>query len=244
MNFAAVKHVRSERDLPSLLRMLQVNVLGSHLVARTFAASSPARPASSWCPPTRPRTLPTSWAPANGPWSSPPRWPSPRITSARFANVAFSSGSLLESWLRRVTKANHWPSRPTPGATSSPRKSPANCAHWPLSPLQAPSSCRRSPRTAWCFRRRPGDRPGRSWPTPVRGRIRRRGPATPRPRSDGSQWPIVGHAPRHRQARSRPRSSPAPRSPPQTWTPVLHRTAHRPGERGRWPNSSSASTTG
>ena len=102
MNFAAVKHVRSERDLPSLLRMLQVNVLGSHLVARTFAASSPgarqfvvstdkaADPANFMGASKRAMELAAAMA---CPW----------ITTARFANVAFSSGSLLESWLRRLT---------------------------------------------------------------------------------------------------------------------------------------------
>lgn len=101
MNFAAVKHVRSERDLPSLLRMLQVNVLGSHLVARTLAESSPdanqfvvstdkaADPANFMGASKRAMELAAAIA-------------YPGITTARFANVAFSSGSLLESWLRRI----------------------------------------------------------------------------------------------------------------------------------------------
>ena len=32
----------------------------------------------------------------------------PEVSSARFANVAFSNGSLLDGWLRRLAKGQPW----------------------------------------------------------------------------------------------------------------------------------------
>lgn len=101
LNFAAIKHVRSERDLPSLLRMLEVNVLGSHRAARAFRTAHPeapqflvstdkaADPANFMGASKRAMELAAAAA-------------DPSVTTARFANVAFSSGSLLESWLIRL----------------------------------------------------------------------------------------------------------------------------------------------
>lgn len=101
LNFAAVKHVRSERDLPSLLRMLEVNLLATHSSthvlherfpeSRQFVVSTDkaSDPANFMGASKRAMEIALSSLEA-------------RTTTARFANVAFSSGSLLESWLRRL----------------------------------------------------------------------------------------------------------------------------------------------
>lgn len=101
LNFAAVKHVRSERDVPSLLRMLEVNLVGVHASASAIAEFSPeaqqfvvstdkAADPSNFMGASK-RAMEIALASLDTP-----------ITTARFANVAFSSGSLLESWLLRL----------------------------------------------------------------------------------------------------------------------------------------------
>jgi nucleoside-diphosphate-sugar epimerase len=101
MNFAAVKHVRSERDLPSLLRMLEVNVLGTHRAARAVAETSPQ--AHQFVVSTDKAADPANFMGASKrAMELAARSACPAVTTARFANVAFSSGSLLESWLLRL----------------------------------------------------------------------------------------------------------------------------------------------
>ncbi len=104
LNLAALKHVRSERDPFTLMRMLETNVLGLDraldIVATTgvrklFSVSSDKA------------VNPTSLMGASKRWME-------RIlvshsarvgsSSARFANVAFSAGSLLEGFLFRLSK--------------------------------------------------------------------------------------------------------------------------------------------
>lgn len=102
LNFSASKHVRSERNVTSSLRMLQTNCLGSfnlanlvkerfldarHFVVSTDKAASPVNlmGASKFIVE---KIVASSVATA----------------TTRFANVAFSSGSLLESWLLRMQK--------------------------------------------------------------------------------------------------------------------------------------------
>lgn len=103
LNFAALKHVRSERDPFTLMRLLEVNVLANNnlidgllktnLPNRIFAVSSDkaVRPANLMGASkafmerifmARSKELP--------------------FGSARFANVAFSDGSLLHSFLHRL----------------------------------------------------------------------------------------------------------------------------------------------
>jgi FlaA1/EpsC-like NDP-sugar epimerase len=105
LNFAAIKHVRSEKDEFSLLQMLDTNLvkqrqfrdwLRQHGDSGRYFAVSTDKAAN-----------PTSMMGA-----------SKRVmediifdgsvgrdtTSARFANVAFSNGSLLQSWLIRLSK--------------------------------------------------------------------------------------------------------------------------------------------
>ena len=105
LNFAALKHVRAERDPWSMMRMLNTNVVylddllheasGHSRLERVFSVSSDksVNPASAM---GSSKTLMEEvlWMHSNHVIS----------TSARFANVAFSSGSLLESFLTRLSK--------------------------------------------------------------------------------------------------------------------------------------------
>jgi FlaA1/EpsC-like NDP-sugar epimerase len=107
LNFAALKHVRSEKDVYSLLQMIDTNVVrhirfrrwlqnGSH-GARYFAVS------------TDKAANPTSLMGASKRlmedvvFDESLAVPGVR-TTARFANVAFSNGSLLQGFLARLAK--------------------------------------------------------------------------------------------------------------------------------------------
>lgn len=105
LNFAAVKHVRSEKNLYTLLHMIDVNVVrqqrfaahlarhglaGRHFVVSTDKAADPA----SFMGATKLLLEAVAFAEAETPGA-------PQASAARFANVAFSSGSLLESYLQR-----------------------------------------------------------------------------------------------------------------------------------------------
>jgi FlaA1/EpsC-like NDP-sugar epimerase len=104
-NFAAVKHVRSEKNLFTLLHMIGVNVVsqqrfaahlarerlaGRHFVVSTDKAADPA----SFMGATKQLLEQVAFAEADLPGA-------PATNAARFANVAYSSGSLLESYLQR-----------------------------------------------------------------------------------------------------------------------------------------------
>jgi FlaA1/EpsC-like NDP-sugar epimerase len=115
LNFAAVKHVRSERDIASLLHMLDVNVVkADHLLrlldtwspdASYFAVSTDkaANPVNLMGCSKRVMEIMMFRADIARP-----------VSSARFANVAFSDGSLLHGWLRRLDKEQPWA---VPGGT-------------------------------------------------------------------------------------------------------------------------------
>jgi nucleoside-diphosphate-sugar epimerase len=105
LNFAAVKHVRSEKNPFTLLHMLGVNVVsqqrfaehlrrtrlaGRYFVVSTDKAADPA----SFMGATKHLMEQLVFAEAAGPGA-------PLTSAARFANVAYSSGSLLESYLQR-----------------------------------------------------------------------------------------------------------------------------------------------
>ena len=108
LNFAAIKHVRSEKDVFSLLRMLEINVVAARRliewlsdlkVPRYFAVSTDkaANPVNIMGATKRAMEL----------MMFDERLPL-LVTSARFANVAFSNGSLLDGWLRRLEKRQPW----------------------------------------------------------------------------------------------------------------------------------------
>jgi FlaA1/EpsC-like NDP-sugar epimerase len=108
LNFAAVKHVRSEKDVFSLSRMLEVNVVSARRllgwlaesgVPRYFAVSTDkaANPVNIMG--ASKRAMEITMFDARVPLA---------VTSARFANVAFSNGSLLDGWLHRLDKGQPW----------------------------------------------------------------------------------------------------------------------------------------
>lgn len=107
LNFAALKHVRSEKDPFSILAMLETNVLHldrlSHLLSdrrgirRVFSVSTDkAANPSSMMGATK-RLMEHALFLPTQPWSD-----DTEISSARFANVAFSNGSLLQAWQNRI----------------------------------------------------------------------------------------------------------------------------------------------
>ncbi|HZZ89974.1 MAG TPA: polysaccharide biosynthesis protein [Caulobacteraceae bacterium] len=103
LNFAAVKHVRSEKNLFTLLHMIDVNIVrqqcfaahlaGHGLAARHFIVSTDkAADPASFMGATKLMLEAAVFAASAG---------AVRASAARFANVAYSSGSLLESYLQR-----------------------------------------------------------------------------------------------------------------------------------------------
>ena len=109
LNFAAVKHVRSERDAVSLLRMFQVNVLAmAHMVRAVEEREAPCRVFSVS---TDKAANPVNFMGASKRLMEEVMFRSllPQSSTARFANVAFSRGSLLESWLDRIARGEPVP---------------------------------------------------------------------------------------------------------------------------------------
>ena len=106
LDFAAVKHVRSEKSLPALLHMLDVNVVRQDGFFRMLGEVAPPR-----------RLFAVSTDKAADPanfmgvtkrlleevlYRAGTRDTAMSTSSARFANVAFSAGSLLESFGLRM----------------------------------------------------------------------------------------------------------------------------------------------
>jgi FlaA1/EpsC-like NDP-sugar epimerase len=98
-NFAALKHVRSERDPFGLMRMIETNVVAVEDLVRNAANGSRLFSVSS-----DKAVFPSSLMGATKRWMERVlAQPSHAIcTSARFANVAFSNGSLLHAILGRL----------------------------------------------------------------------------------------------------------------------------------------------
>ena len=103
-NFAAHKHVRSEKDIFSVSALLYNNVLHA---GRLLALLSEAPPEHFFCVSTDKATNPANIMGASKKlmedlimsWSH--RF---TVSTARFANVAFSNGSLPEGFLNRLAK--------------------------------------------------------------------------------------------------------------------------------------------
>lgn len=107
LNFAAVKHVRSEKDVYSLLHMLDVNVVRQSRFKQWLAESGHAK--RYFTVSTDKAANPSSLMGASKRVMENVAFDSgsagfAAITSARFANVAFSNGSLLQSFLARLQK--------------------------------------------------------------------------------------------------------------------------------------------
>ncbi len=106
LHFAAQKHVRGEKDLPSLLQMLDTNVVKTRRLLRWLARHG--HRGRCFCVSTDKAADPTSLMGASkrlmeavlfraaGDFQA--------ATAARFANVAFSDGSLLQSFLIRLAR--------------------------------------------------------------------------------------------------------------------------------------------
>lgn len=107
LNFAALKHVRSEKDPYSILAMLDTNVLKLERLSHLLRQKSGLK--RLFCVSTDKAANPSSMMGAtkrlmeHALFSPTISWPdTTAITSARFANVAMSNGSLLQSWQLRL----------------------------------------------------------------------------------------------------------------------------------------------
>lgn len=103
LNFAALKHVRSERDQFTMMRMLEVNVLGNQRLLQQLCTATKTK--KVFCVSSDKAVHPGNIMGASKAFME-------RVFlnmadkisfgSARFANVAFSDGSLLHSFKRRL----------------------------------------------------------------------------------------------------------------------------------------------
>ena len=104
LNLSALKHVRSEKDPFTLMRMLKVNVLNTERTLRWAAATGARRYFAV--------SSDKAANPANAMGASKRVMElclirgsdDVEVSSARFANVAFSDGSLLHAFTRRLAK--------------------------------------------------------------------------------------------------------------------------------------------
>jgi FlaA1/EpsC-like NDP-sugar epimerase len=104
LHFAAVKHVRTERDTASALRILDVNVRGTKLLLEALGEMD--SPPQVFAVSTDKAARPTSMMGASKLIMESMLWAyTGHCTSARFANVLFSSGSITESWLDRIARS-------------------------------------------------------------------------------------------------------------------------------------------
>ena len=101
LNFAASKHVRTERNVPSIIRMLETNILGSSRILESVGQAFPN--CQHFMVSTDKACRPSNFMGVSKLIMEKILFSSPfAVRTARFANVAFSSGSLLESWLIRM----------------------------------------------------------------------------------------------------------------------------------------------
>lgn len=109
LNFSAMKHVRSEKDPYSLLRILDTNVLRLIQLMKWLGQRNGNQ--RVFCVSTDKAANPTSLMGASKRLMEHAMFASRDLTglacrasSARFANVAFSNGSLLQGFLHRLAK--------------------------------------------------------------------------------------------------------------------------------------------
>lgn len=109
LNFAAVKHVRNEKDTFSLTHMLDTNIVKQARLRSWIAGHSPN--ADLFFVSTDKAANPVSFMGATKRVMEHVLFSGPgtdrltgRLTSARFANVAFSNGSLLQSFENRLAR--------------------------------------------------------------------------------------------------------------------------------------------
>lgn len=103
LHFAAVKHVRSERDPASTLRILDVNIAGTHRLLGLL--ENFAKPPRVFAVSTDKAASPSSMMGASKLIMEKLLWNYRGVaTTTRFANVLFSSGSITESWISRLQR--------------------------------------------------------------------------------------------------------------------------------------------
>jgi FlaA1/EpsC-like NDP-sugar epimerase len=107
LNFAALKHVRSEKDTCSLLQMYETNLVKQKRLLQWLVDDNISQ--NYFCVSTDKAANPVNLMGASKRLMELLAFglrPSPalRVTSARFANVAFSDGSLLHSFRQRLEK--------------------------------------------------------------------------------------------------------------------------------------------
>ncbi|HSZ55171.1 MAG TPA: UDP-N-acetylglucosamine 4,6-dehydratase [Tepidisphaeraceae bacterium] len=104
LNFSALKHVRSEKDPFTLMRMIRVNVLNTDKIV---AKAIEMRARKHFCVSTDKASNPVNMMGASKRIMEMflmRRSDSIPVSTARFANVAFSDGSLPHSWTVRISK--------------------------------------------------------------------------------------------------------------------------------------------
>jgi len=104
LNLSALKHVRSEKDPYTLMRMINVNVLNTH---KTLKQAIAAGVKNYFCVSTDKASAPVNLMGASKRLMEMVLFKhssSLNVTTARFANVAFSDGSLLDGFEKRILK--------------------------------------------------------------------------------------------------------------------------------------------
>lgn len=104
LNLSALKHVRSEKDPYTLMRMIEVNILNTE---KTILQSIKKGSLKYFCVSTDKAANPVNMMGASKRIMEKflmRRSKDIRISTARFANVAFSDGSLLHSFNQRIQK--------------------------------------------------------------------------------------------------------------------------------------------
>ncbi len=124
--FAAVKHLRSEGDDASIAQMMRVNIGGTLAAAHAAWSSNPD--ARVYAVSTDKAAAPASLMGASKRLMELALLAAGPATSSRFANVAFSTGSLLDSWRSRLARAE-------------PLPVPADTSRFFISPVEAGRLC-------------------------------------------------------------------------------------------------------
>lgn len=104
LNLSALKHVRSEKDPYTLMRMIEVNILNTE---KTILQSIKKGSSKYFCVSTDKAANPVNMMGASKRIMEKflmRRSKAIKISTARFANVAFSDGSLLHSFNQRIQK--------------------------------------------------------------------------------------------------------------------------------------------
>jgi FlaA1/EpsC-like NDP-sugar epimerase len=103
-NFAAHKHVRSEKDIFSIEALFYNNVINSHVLLEMLTKQPPSH---FFCVSTDKAANPVNIMGASKKLMEEIIFAylsDFKVTTARFANVAFSNGSLMDGFLKRIQK--------------------------------------------------------------------------------------------------------------------------------------------